>query len=97
MKEDRSQKFFCYTLSVFCFLQQELREKNWKAMEALEKAEKSASEKVDKTLKSSRVMNSFQRFSIFRLFLLSHSLIFIVIGNKIGALKFFLHCLLLLY
>ncbi|KAK7490206.1 hypothetical protein BaRGS_00018551 [Batillaria attramentaria] len=32
----------------------ELREKNWKAMEALEKAEKSASEKVDKTLKSSR-------------------------------------------
>ncbi|KAK7103678.1 hypothetical protein V1264_018535 [Littorina saxatilis] len=32
----------------------ELREKNWKAMEALEKAEKSAAEKVDKSLKSSR-------------------------------------------
>ncbi|XP_046372973.1 ribosome-binding protein 1-like isoform X13 [Haliotis rufescens] len=32
----------------------ELREKNWKAMEALEKAEKSASVKVDSAVKSSR-------------------------------------------
>ncbi|KAL8611113.1 hypothetical protein ACOMHN_064403 [Nucella lapillus] len=32
----------------------ELREKNWKAMEALEKAEKSAADKIDKSLKSSR-------------------------------------------
>ncbi|XP_046558023.1 ribosome-binding protein 1-like isoform X10 [Haliotis rubra] len=32
----------------------ELREKNWKAMEALEKAEKSASVKVDNAVKSSR-------------------------------------------
>lgn len=34
---------------------QELREKNWKAMEALEKAEKSSAEKVDKAMKSARV------------------------------------------
>ncbi|CAL1536943.1 unnamed protein product [Lymnaea stagnalis] len=32
----------------------ELREKNWKAMEALEKSEKSSAEKVDKALKSAR-------------------------------------------
>ncbi|XP_035824469.1 ribosome-binding protein 1 isoform X1 [Aplysia californica] len=36
----------------------ELREKNWKAMEALEKAEKSSAEKADKALKSAREMSS---------------------------------------
>ncbi|CAG5127379.1 unnamed protein product, partial [Candidula unifasciata] len=36
----------------------ELRQKNWKAMEALEKSEKSASEKVDKALKSARELST---------------------------------------
>ncbi|XP_059160557.1 ribosome-binding protein 1-like isoform X3 [Physella acuta] len=36
----------------------ELREKNWKAMEALEKAEKSSAEKVDKAMKSARELSS---------------------------------------
>lgn len=36
----------------------ELREKNWKAMEALEISEKSASEKVDKALKSARELST---------------------------------------
>ncbi|BFZ11705.1 hypothetical protein BsWGS_14747 [Bradybaena similaris] len=36
----------------------ELREKNWKAMEALEKSEKSATEKVDKALKSARELST---------------------------------------
>lgn len=49
---------FVVCLIVLC-LTQELREKNWKAMEALEKAEKSAAEKVDKFLKSSRVISFF--------------------------------------
>ncbi|XP_071079647.1 ribosome-binding protein 1-like isoform X5 [Haliotis cracherodii] len=38
----------------------ELREKNWKAMEALEKAEKSASVKVDSAVKSSREKSQAQ-------------------------------------
>ncbi|XP_067680831.1 ribosome-binding protein 1-like isoform X2 [Haliotis asinina] len=38
----------------------ELREKNWKAMEALEKAEKSASVKVDNAVKSSREKSQAQ-------------------------------------
>ncbi|XP_055879082.1 ribosome-binding protein 1-like isoform X3 [Biomphalaria glabrata] len=36
----------------------ELREKNWKAMEALELAEKNSAEKVDKALKSARELSS---------------------------------------
>jgi hypothetical protein len=40
---------------LFLIVPQELREKNWKAMEALEKAEKSAAEKVNKSDKSARV------------------------------------------
>lgn len=51
--------FFICCLFNFLCLTQELREKNWKAMEALEKAEKSAAEKLDKCLKSSRVISLF--------------------------------------
>lgn len=47
-------EMYVYVLLSRLFFQ-DLRAKNWKAMEALEKSEKSSAEKVDKALKAARV------------------------------------------
>lgn len=43
---------------------QELREKNWKAMDALDKTEKSCSDKVQKAVKETKV-NQHKNFIAF--------------------------------